>query len=76
MSLISQPDLSGRVALVTGGSPGIGASTCQALVQNGARVAVNGLDFRAVDDFVGEIVKDGGVSLAAPGDATGARAIV
>jgi 3-oxoacyl-[acyl-carrier protein] reductase len=70
MSFTSHPDLSGRVALVTGGSHGIGATTCRALAQNGVRVAVNGRDPGAVDDLVGEIKKDGGAALAAPGDAT------
>ena len=42
-------DLDGRVALVTGGSRGIGAASCRALAGNGARVAVNGRDRTAVN---------------------------
>jgi len=60
-------DLDGRVALVTGGSRGIGAATCRLLAQNGVRVAVNGRDPGAVDALVDEL---GGDALAAPGDAT------
>ena len=60
-------DLDGRVALVTGGSRGIGAATCRLLAQNGVRVAVNGRDAGAVDALVDEL---GDGALAAPGDAT------
>ena len=31
------PDLAGKVAVVTGGSGGIGAATCRLLAANGAR---------------------------------------
>ena len=37
------PDLTGKVAFVTGGSRGIGAATCRALGANGMRVGVVGL---------------------------------
>ncbi len=38
------PDLAGKVAVVTGGSKGIGAATCVLLGHNGAKVAVCGRD--------------------------------
>ncbi|MEU7870846.1 SDR family NAD(P)-dependent oxidoreductase [Dactylosporangium sp. NPDC049140] len=70
MSFTSHPDLAGKVALVTGGSRGIGAATCRALATNGVRVAVNGRDPAAVESLVGEIAAAGGTALAVPGDAT------
>jgi 3-oxoacyl-[acyl-carrier protein] reductase len=68
-------DLDGRVALVTGGSRGIGAATCRALAANGVRVAVNGRDRTAVDAVVAEIDGQGGAALAAPGDVTDEAAL-
>ena len=38
------PDLVGKVAVVTGGSGGIGAATSRLLAANGVKVAVNGRD--------------------------------
>lgn len=43
------PGLAGKVAVVTGGSKGIGAATCELLVANGVRVAVVGRDQEAID---------------------------
>jgi 3-oxoacyl-[acyl-carrier protein] reductase len=43
------PDLAGKVAVVTGGSKGIGAATCVLLGANGARVAVGGRDLETID---------------------------
>jgi 3-oxoacyl-[acyl-carrier protein] reductase len=48
----THPDVAGKVALVTGGSGGIGAATCRALAANGARVAVNGRRLEPVDTVV------------------------
>ena len=46
----SYPDLAGKVAVVTGGSKGIGAATCVLLGRNGARVAVHGRDETAIEE--------------------------
>ena len=46
-------DLAGKVAVVTGGSRGIGAATSRALAVNGALVAVVGRDQAAIDATVG-----------------------
>jgi 3-oxoacyl-[acyl-carrier protein] reductase len=64
------PDLAGKVALVTGGSRGIGAATCRALAANGVKVAVSGRDRSAIDSVVSRIAADGGTAVAAPGDVT------
>ena len=64
------PDLAGRVAVVTGGSRGIGAETARALARNGAVVAVIGRDERALADVAGAITAAGGRALAVPADCT------
>ena len=53
------PDLAGRVAVVTGGSKGIGAATCRALVANGVKVVVAARDQGGIDLLV-ESLRDGG----------------
>jgi NAD(P)-dependent dehydrogenase (short-subunit alcohol dehydrogenase family) len=45
------PDLEGKVAVVTGGSGGIGAAACRLLAANGAKVAVNGRDEAKIRPF-------------------------
>ncbi|GLX01564.1 glucose 1-dehydrogenase [Microtetraspora sp. NBRC 16547] len=75
MSGPAHPDLAGKVALVTGGSRGIGAATCHALAANGVRVAVNGRDRAAIDAVVEKITAAGGTAVAAPGDVTDETAV-
>ncbi|HEV3376570.1 MAG TPA: SDR family NAD(P)-dependent oxidoreductase [Thermoleophilaceae bacterium] len=48
-SIPSYPDLAGRVAVVTGGSKGIGAATCVLLGHSRARVAVCGRDEETIE---------------------------
>src|SRR5215216_3893599 len=69
------PDLAGKVAVVTGGSGGIGAATCQLLAANGARVAVNGRDPARIDAVVDGILAAGGEALGVAGDCTDPAAI-
>jgi 3-oxoacyl-[acyl-carrier protein] reductase len=64
------PDLDGRVAVVTGGSRGIGASAARALADNGARVAVSGRDRAAIDDVVAAIHWEGGSAIGVVADVT------
>jgi 3-oxoacyl-[acyl-carrier protein] reductase len=56
----SYPDLAGKVAVVTGGSRGIGASTAAALAANGVAVAVVGRDEQALAGVCGSIEHAGG----------------
>jgi len=60
------PDLQGKVAVVTGGSRGIGAATCLALAKNGVKVAVNGRDETAILSTVHAVRAAGGKAIAAP----------
>src|SRR5437762_3178764 len=48
-------DLTGKVALVTGGGNGIGAASCRALAKSGARVAVIDRDGEAAAKVASEI---------------------
>jgi 3-oxoacyl-[acyl-carrier protein] reductase len=62
--------LSGRIALVTGSSRGIGAAIAAELARRGAAVAVHGRDQAAVDDVVAAIDREGGKALGVTGDVT------
>src|SRR5215211_3284472 len=69
------PDLAGKVAVVTGGSGGIGAATCRLLAANGARVAVNGRDPAKIAVGVEAIGGSGGEAIGVTGDCTDPVAI-
>jgi 3-oxoacyl-[acyl-carrier protein] reductase len=66
----SYPDLAGKVVVVTGGSRGIGATTCRLLGRQGARVAVNGRDEAAIEAVVREICAAGGQAIGVSADCT------
>ena len=64
-------DLSGKVALVTGASSGIGRATAQALASNGARVAINFLRNKTgAEQARDEIIAGGGSAIIIQADVT------
>ncbi len=69
------PDLAGKVAVVTGGSGGIGAATCRLLAANGAKVAVNGRDPARIQGVVDAIGDVGGQAIGVDGDCTDPAAV-
>jgi 3-oxoacyl-[acyl-carrier protein] reductase len=64
------PDLEGRVALVTGGSRGLGAQAALTLAANGAAVVVTGRDTDAIAVQVERIRAAGGRALGVAADCT------
>jgi NAD(P)-dependent dehydrogenase (short-subunit alcohol dehydrogenase family) len=56
--------LTGKVAIVTGGAGGIGAATCCALANRGARVVVADIDEDAAKAVAADIEAKGGLAMA------------
>jgi 3-hydroxybutyrate dehydrogenase len=69
-------DLSGRVAVVTGGGKGIGAAIAKALAGAGAQVVVGGRDTKALDQVVADIREAGGNASAARCDVTNSEEVL
>ncbi len=61
-------DLRGKVAVVTGGSKGIGAATARMLGENGARVAVVARGQEAIDASVAAVRDAGGEAIGISAD--------
>ena len=62
--------ISGKVALVSGGSKGMGRATAEQLGREGCKVIVTARGKEAVDDTVDAIVSAGGSAVGVPGDFT------
>jgi NAD(P)-dependent dehydrogenase (short-subunit alcohol dehydrogenase family) len=67
---LSRFRLEGRVAIVTGGTGGIGSRLCQALAGVGAYVVVHGRDRLRADALARRLAAEGGTAIAATGDVT------
>ena len=68
--MADQKPLSGKTALVTGASRGIGAATARALAGAGAHVVLTARDVRALEEVEDVIHEAGGRSTIAPVDLT------
>lgn len=73
--MIGDIDLSGQVAIVTGGGRGLGRVYAQWLAKAGAAVAVMARTASELDETVALIEKAGGRAIALPADVTDAEAV-
>ena len=68
--------LTGKVALVTGASSGIGSATAKALAQEGAKVVLAARRFEKMKAIADEIRENGGETLVLPVDLSNEQATV
>lgn len=64
MNVHSLFDLSGKVAIVTGGGDGIGKGSCEILAQSGASIVVSDLMLDKAQAVADEIIGNGGKAIA------------
>ena len=69
------PDLSGKVAVVTGGSKGIGAATARVLAANGVRVVIVARDPGSIGQVVKDLESSGGEAIGRSVDCTSLPAL-
>lgn len=69
-SVPTYPDLAGKIAVVTGGSKGIGAATARVLAANGVRVAVVAREVESIDRTVSDLQAMGGEAVGVSVDCT------
>lgn len=68
-------DMTGKVAVVTGASRGIGAAVARAFRSAGARVAIAARDSEALDQLAAELGASDGQALALPTDVSDPEAV-
>lgn len=69
-------EISGRVALITGGAGGLGTAQARALAGEGARIVINDLDTERAQSAVALLQADGIEAAAAPGDVSKAESSI
>ncbi len=69
-------ELSGKVAVVTGGASGIGLATAKALARQGCRLVLADIEAEALATAVGEIETLGDEAIGVPTDVTQREALV
>lgn len=75
VAIPTYPDLRAKVAVVTGGSKGIGAALCRCLAANGAAVAVVARERTGIDRLVQELESAGARAAGFSGDCADAGAM-
>lgn len=67
--------LTGKVAIVTGGSKGIGKAICEGYGEAGAKVVVVSRTKKLIEETAEQIIKNGGEAIAIPADVTSREAM-
>ena len=73
MRVAMKIDLSGRTAVVTGASRGLGEAMAKALAEAGARVALVARDVKRLESVRDAIGQNGGTAAVFAGDVTRGR---